>query len=420
MIILMTLSILILKIYLICFSMGASIMGGLGAVGGILNAGGAVYNSERQIAAQREENAKNREYQTKERLATQEYNTQEREAVQAYNTPENQVTRFQKAGLNPVLAMGGTTQSVVQPQSSSPQSSPGGISPVANPFQGGLGDNFAAIVDGLSKIGLFDSNKRLLNSEIEKYISETSGQDTLNKLHEIEYRIKNELKDITISRAFEEYTQSIIKTAQDSKNLDKTDSEIALNKATEKLNSELSKYHGEKAVIAGILSKELINILTTWYNTQSSVQAANYGSARQSNSQAALNEIDSKSRVELNDATLAKLSEDVRESISRQGINAFQAKVIEYTANKLAPEANHAEAVFWKNFIKDLVYMGTDVFATYTTRGFYKALDSNAKARIDNEIHRMEKEYSPYTEEHVSYDSHGNYSGHKEVHRGGR
>lgn len=400
--------------------MGVELLGGLSAGNALFNQAGSIYSSERQLKAQQRENQLNREYQTQERLAAQVYNTQERLDVQQYNRPENMVQRFKDAGLNPTLAMGGTSQGVVQPQSSSGQSSPGGITPVANPFQGGLGSNFAEIVDGLSKVGLFESNKKLINEEVRSYLLKNSGQEVLNEIQSIELEINKSLKDTRINKAFEEYTQSVLNTALMSKDVDLKQAQIELTKASKVLQDALSKYHGEKAIIANILGSRLITIIESWVTAQKSVARSNNAAAAESDSRTVLNKIDANSRVELNDAIIAKLSEDVRESISRQGINQWQAKVVEYTADKLMPEANHSELVFWKEFMKDIVNTGIDAFATYSTRGFYKALDSNAKSRIDNEIKRMEKDYAPHTDSDVYYNKHGEYIGRKEHHYGGR
>lgn len=391
--------------------MGASLLGGISAgasiAGKALDSVTGIRTNSYNAHLMEEQNALNRAHQTSERMAQQAYQTSEREAVQQYMNPDNIKSRYLAAGFNPVLAMGGTSSQVVSPQGATQGGSSGGmVSPLANPFQGGLGSDFAQIVEGLSKIGLFDSNKELINSQIKNYLADTSNKEILSEINKIEKSVQENLKDTRINKAFEEYTQAIIKTAQDSKNLSKTDSEIALNKAAEELNKKLAKYHGEKAVIAGILSKELINILTTWYSTQTTVQQSNLSTANKNNSEAALNTEDLKVRGEINEQTLQLLGHQVESAYRDNQLKGFQRDILKNQAIQERVKASHAEALFWRDFIMDSLTQGMNVFSSYQKGKFFKALPSHQQQQVRLEVERLERSYSTTSTTH--YDAFGN------------
>lgn len=381
--------------------MGASAILGSSLLGSTIGALTGSYNNDKQIKAQREENRLDRAHQTSERIASQEYNTSERLATQEYNTPSAQVERYRDAGLNPALMTGGTAQSVVNPQSSSPVGAGGhGLSPLANPLQGGLGSGFADIVKGLSDIGLFDSNKRLINEQVESLILKNTSQELLNDFQNVQNEIRKVTKSDEIGKSFQEYLLAEINVHNAHKQGDDIQASTSLKKAQEQLahaqssmNLALSKLHGNKAVIAELASSELKSIINTWKNTQKSAQAANYGAANQSNSQAELNKIDAKSRVELNDATIAKLGEDVRSLVSSQGVDENRANLLNLISQRIKPSSDHSELVFWKDFAKDVINTGLEAFATVTTRGAYKALSQSQKEKIDFQLEIMKEMY---------------------------
>lgn len=89
-------------------------------------------NVQAQINAQREENAKNREFNASEAEKSRNYQTALIESYRRYNSPANQMRLYEDAGLNPFLMTGqlGNTDSI-QGGTPASASSHSGISPVS-------------------------------------------------------------------------------------------------------------------------------------------------------------------------------------------------------------------------------------------------------------------------------------------------
>lgn len=83
-------------------------MFGIGsAVGGLLSSIGSVVSANKQIKAQKQENALNRQFNADEAQKSRDFESEMFERTNSYNTPKNVVNRLVDAGLNPALAFGG-------------------------------------------------------------------------------------------------------------------------------------------------------------------------------------------------------------------------------------------------------------------------------------------------------------------------
>ena len=91
---------------LVSFRCGAAQFLDLGATA-LFGAGDYIMQQNQidsQIAAQREENAKNREFQAAEAEKQREFATQTLKDTQAYNSSPQQVQRLEQAGINPATS----------------------------------------------------------------------------------------------------------------------------------------------------------------------------------------------------------------------------------------------------------------------------------------------------------------------------
>ena len=103
---------------------------GLGLVGSVIGNIQSSKNVNKQIEAQRKENAANRDFNAKQAQLNRDYQTGQILDYRQYNSPLAQVKRLQEAGFHPTAALGQMSSSDVGLSSGSAASSSGGISPV--------------------------------------------------------------------------------------------------------------------------------------------------------------------------------------------------------------------------------------------------------------------------------------------------
>lgn len=89
---------------------GSAITAGASLIGGLFGNKSQNKNIDKQIAAQKEENQKNREYNLMLAQKQNAWNVEQWERENAYNDPQAQLDRMRKAGINPDLAVGGGYQ----------------------------------------------------------------------------------------------------------------------------------------------------------------------------------------------------------------------------------------------------------------------------------------------------------------------
>lgn len=86
---------------------GSAISAGASFLGNLFSNGSQNKNIDKQIAAQKEENRKNRDYNLMLAQMQNAWNAEQWERENAYNDPSAQLARMQKAGINPDMAVGG-------------------------------------------------------------------------------------------------------------------------------------------------------------------------------------------------------------------------------------------------------------------------------------------------------------------------
>lgn len=103
---------------------------GLGLVGSVIGNIQSSKNVDKQIEAQRKENAANRDFNAKQAQLNRDYQTGQILDYRQYNSPLAQVKRLQEAGFHPTAALGQMSPSDAGLSSGSAAASSGGISPV--------------------------------------------------------------------------------------------------------------------------------------------------------------------------------------------------------------------------------------------------------------------------------------------------
>lgn len=101
---------------------------GLSAIGGLFSSFFSNHSVNKQIEAQRQENALNRQFNAEESQKVRDFSLQMFNNENQYNNPKNVIKRLQEAGVNPALAFGGFADSA-SGEISSPAGSQGSITP---------------------------------------------------------------------------------------------------------------------------------------------------------------------------------------------------------------------------------------------------------------------------------------------------
>lgn len=372
-----------------------------------------VHAQEEQAGAQMDwqskEAEKAREYNTGERIASQNWQQQMMQQQNEYNSPAEQVKRFQSAGLNPALAMGGSgLQSVSAPSgSSSPQSSPmpaqvQGISPVPSYSHG------TSIVQSLKDFA--DARKAMAETKTEDLMRDPQFQDLMTSIYGKELANKNMELLVTFERlALPKKIQKLgAEIANLSANVMLADSEKAKNDSLIKLNNAYTKVQEELAGLTntqGLIAK---NELSSWWTAFNNEQkesksrvSRNYAEARNQRAQAAVNEWEAHWRK----STEGWRSDEFYESLVKlRNENAISAELLQQAKSATA-QAKYAEdnkeIVFWKDLILGAVSAGTDIFSAYTRLKGVKAwqqMSDNQKASIEHKIEQMRWEYGDKVE----------------------
>lgn len=163
------------------FPLGAAIGAGVSFLGGLFGNKSQSSNVDKQIAAQRQENALNREYNAREAEKNRMFQRSQIMDYRAYNSPANQAKLMQQAGYHPMSALGQFGSMDAGLSSGAQASSSGGISPV-----GYSPDNFAAAGSQIAQT-------RLLNAQ-----AENVETDTKKKSEEVDnLKIQNYIQQAT-------------------------------------------------------------------------------------------------------------------------------------------------------------------------------------------------------------------------------
>lgn len=160
------------------FSNNNAMWGAIASAGSSLL--GSLFSSSSQkkaIAAQREENALNRQFNMEEAQKSRDFQREMFNAENEYNDPKRVVSRLMAAGINPALAFGDFANSASAAGGSAPASSSGGISPVM-PDWSGIQSAGRSFLDA----ELLKAQTRNINAQAAKTESETPWVDQLNSI----------------------------------------------------------------------------------------------------------------------------------------------------------------------------------------------------------------------------------------------
>ena len=155
---------------------GAAIAGATALAGSIAGNRSSNSNIDKQIAAQKEENQKNRDWNLNLAKQQNQWNIDQWNRENQYNIPAAQMARMKAAGLNPDLSYGQQNLSAASPEMTAGDGSlPADLSNLANKRT--IGDSIAQA----ASTRLTNAQAKLAESQADKTDKETEGQGITNE-----------------------------------------------------------------------------------------------------------------------------------------------------------------------------------------------------------------------------------------------
>lgn len=407
--------------------------GALGEVADVLGVGASIYNSERninlqkenvdkQLAAQKEENSINRDWQTNEAEKARQFNTSERlgsqehqvnmlgleqqnakemAAVNAkYNSPQYQSQELMKAGINPQVYFGGSSSSFggsSQGSPTAPSVPSGHPSPMVsgitglNPIGFQPADlHIPQLISSLAEFSNSRINKSKMPAEIKKILSDVKLNESDARLRD-QYRKKEEiLTEIEKSSLPAKISKAFFEAGvlMEQRNLlieqQKTEEANRLElKAREMLHNATSKLHGEQAFYAQLMNNRFDEIYELDKKLKLSVIADNQASAAEHNASASALRYDTSFRKAIESFKFDEVAKTIDKLGKENNISDEDLKIKKALVSKAMSEAeiaankaSHAEELFWKDFVMDVVVGASDAFSNVASG---RAMLKNAK-----------------------------------------
>jgi len=165
----------------------------LGAIGSFFGARRQNKNIDKQIAVQKEENQKNRDWNLNLAKQQNQWNIEQWNRENEYNTPSAQMARFKAGNLNPDLVYGQQNLSAASPEMTAGEGSqPTDVSNLANKRT--IGD----IVSQAATTRLTNAQAKLAESQANKTDKEATGQDYQNDILKSDAAFRDALNSGTV------------------------------------------------------------------------------------------------------------------------------------------------------------------------------------------------------------------------------
>lgn len=172
---------------------GAAIAGAAALGGSILSATKGNKNIDKQIAAQKEENQKNRDWNLNLAKQQNQWNIEQWNRENVYNTPAAQMARYKDAGLNSDLIYGQQNLAASSPEMTAGDGSqPTDVSNLANKRT--IGDMMVQA----SQTRLTNAQAKLAESQADKTDKETEGQGYQNEILKSDAAFRDALNSGTV------------------------------------------------------------------------------------------------------------------------------------------------------------------------------------------------------------------------------
>lgn len=418
---------------------------GIGALSSIFGSTTSAEQSARnvrmQLAAQAEENQKNRDWQTleaeksrgfttSERLGMQQYQTSERQASEAenlrqaqlmadlnaqYNSPQYMAAELRKAGINPNVYfsqhgsfVGSNQGTGVASHTSGAPSGPAphgvgsvaGLSPVG--FQP-LDLQIPQLSQGIAALVQSASSANVGKAQIKELLSRaiSTETDTEYKKQLIEYQdMMNQLFALDFPKKIEKSFLDVEILRQQRVNAQKQgkvfDSQVELNHAEAKLKKALEGLTGEQAFEAHFMNERLEDRYARQQELIKSEIRRNKAESVRALSAAELDKWKAAFERESKDARIAEISSLADKAMYDGQISEQQVRAAKAAAILAEERADHATALFWKDYCLDVLHGAIDVFQSFLDFKRTKAWDRLSKTsqdRLEEDVRQFNEDY---------------------------
>lgn len=357
-----------------------------------------------------EEAQKARDFQHQERLDMQQYQTQEWQrqfdAANEYNTPANQAARLRQAGLNPAVYFGGSG-TVVGASAPSTPSAPSSSAPSAS-VSPGAGVQLPSFLSDPSQAALNMANARkamaetntidlMRDPQYQEMLSRIYGQNLANE----SLKLANAFDRATFGKRTEKIAMEVMELAAQVRLADTKDdlmqSETLLNRAYERLQHNLADKAGFEALIAK-------NELASWHQTyqmmlqeKRSEIAKNYASAEESKA-VADNQLSMSDKTRLEKIIMQNTQSGIEErvyyeveNLKKEGkILDAQERQVLAAAKEAEVAADHAEVLFWKNFIIDIIAEGSNAIVGFKNAKSWRNMSESSQKRVESKMREID------------------------------
>lgn len=431
----------------------AAITGGSNFLSSFVEGEYSKSNVNRQLEAQSRENQLNRDWQTEEaekarsfttaeRLAQQGYQTGEREAAQQfssqeaqkaaereamYNSPVYQSGQLRQAGINPAVYFGNHASfggSSAPAASANGGSAPSGASsPMPSGVQGlsPVGftpPDFSSALQGAAQMvkALADAKKtgmdtRFLEETFEERVNQlTLGNEEKKALID-GFKLDNALKRARLpyeaKKAAAELNKLYSEILLNQENTELAVSQQRLNELVGKVQSALAEKTDRESKLILLQTNNYVRDIDSIIELRKSEAYKNRKQGKLFGEQTETQKYENTFLGQTQDGRIA--AENARNDVTQstaESIKAEAAAEAEIAANR----ASHAEELFWKDFIIDIVNTGTDIADVWNRFKFtksYERLSEAQKAHVEARIKDMEDKYSPTSTRTYVYDQDG-------------
>lgn len=384
--------------------------------------------SEREASQAFQTDMVNQNYINQTNLNAQQFSRQQQllKEERQYNSPSAQSARLRAAGINPAVYFGGSG-SVLGSNAQSPASSP---SPVGASAPSGAGSSipsvpvggssvvppvnmdFAGTLEKLANAGKTISETKTIdlmrNPQYKELMTRIAGEELSNE----SVKLANTFDSLSLPKRIEKLGEEVanlaVHTLLAESDIDRNKSQVKLNSAYERLQDALRDKTGTEYLIA-------LNELAHWKQSydnklknDAAARARDYGSAAESRSQARLNDVVTGIRKADSHFIWTEWAEKLKGLRRDNLIKDAQLDVVEATAEQARVAADHAEALFWKDFIGDILSQGFDAFLGYKNAKSWSGLSESSRINAERKIEEMKWKYGDSMEDNYKQtDAHG-------------
>lgn len=410
---------------------GASLVGNIGSA--IIGEDSSSSNVNKQLNAQRAENQKNRDWQTAEAEKNRNFQlgtfntslhqqTSEREAAQQFQSHQWQ-HQFQEElshrfdvpeGVNPAVyfsshgAAAGVGGSVSSPTTGSP-SSPSGSMPSGVAGLNAVGyqpmnlqvpqlmSSLGSMMSGLAnakKAGVeTDFLEKSLRDRLRQAMSNADMAQIAVALGDLDKKFQESTLPDRVKKVAADYKKVLTDIDLTGEKILTEKEEQHLKRVTSDLNDALAEYNKSAKRKLDIEILYLPNLIKSQILSNRGSAAAGFGAAEESHSSAQL--LDLKRIIMRNTQSALEEQEWARlVQMQNEGlISSWQIEAARSAAEIAGVNASHAESLFWKDFIMDILQGGFDAFLGYRNMKSWDRLSKSAQSNAQRKIEQMKWEY---------------------------